>query len=237
MVTTDISLLGSWVQHKHLEDSSLGSYREGFEKDPCRMLVLEDFLVEPMAERLSAFLEKQAVFETQRGLYSEPDREVSEDEWNSSPPSDRLFRFSKLVGILPEYRLDQNAMTYIRFRAALGDPSFCAFFEQISDLELKSEEDFGCHSMQFGDFLLPHDDDSRGRSVAIVLYLSRGWEPDFGGALRMVDERGDSTTTVARYNSIVMFDVAAGTTHEVEAITKQAGERRRLTIGGWYHKP
>jgi Rps23 Pro-64 3,4-dihydroxylase Tpa1-like proline 4-hydroxylase len=86
-----------------------------------------------------------------------------------------------------------------------------------------------------GDFLLPHDDNSRGRKLAVVIYLTPGWDPKFGGGLRVVDENRVATSIDATFNSIVIFDVAARTTHAVEPIADLAGEGRRLTIGGWYH--
>ena len=235
MSTSDFSSLQSWVQEQHLDEPSLRNYRERFEGNRARVLHLEDFLVPSVADKLGAFLENEAQFEPQFGLYSEPDRPATEAEWLSSDESDHLFRFSKLVGTAPEFQLSPNAMVYIRFRKALSDPSFIAFFERVSGLQLESQDDFGSHSMGRGDFLLPHDDNSRGRSLAIVAYLSPEWDPRFGGGLRIDDEGGVTTTIVATFNSIVMFDVAAKTTHAVEPIRDDAGDRRRLTIGGWYH--
>jgi hypothetical protein len=232
---TDLSSLRPWVQEHHLDEPSLQTYRERFESNRARLLHLEDFLAPSVADRLGAFLENEGQFESQFGLYSEPDRAATETEWLSSDESDHLFRFSKLTGTAPDFQLSHNALTYIRFRKALSDPSFVSFFERVSGLQLESQDDFGSHSMGRGDFLLPHDDNSRGRSLAIVDYLSPEWDPRFGGGLRVDDEGGETTTIDATFNSIVMFDVAAKTTHAVEPITNAAGERRRLTIGGWYH--
>jgi Rps23 Pro-64 3,4-dihydroxylase Tpa1-like proline 4-hydroxylase len=53
----------------------------------------------------------------------------------------------------------------------------------------------------------------------------------------VVDGQGCRTKIEAEYNSIIVFDVAAGTTHFVDLISPEAGDRARVTIGGWYHKP
>lgn len=235
MSITDLSSLSTWVQEQHLDDATLREYRQRFEDSNARMLHVQDFLVPSMAEKLGAFLDKEAQFEPQFGLYSEPDRAVTEDEFASREADDHLFRFSKLVGTAPEFQLSPNALTYIRFRKELGSSEFVAFFERVSGLSLRTEDDFGSHAMGRGDFLLPHDDNSRGRKLAIVAYLTPDWEPSFGGGLRVEDEDGLRNSIDATFNSIVLFDVAAKTTHAVEPIADAAGDRRRLTIGGWYH--
>ena len=90
--------------------------------------------------------------------------------------------------------------------------------------------------MKQDDFLKPHSDDNRNRSLALVIYLSPAWLSRFGGALNVVDSQGRRTIIEAEYNSMVVFDVAAGTTHFVDPINSNAGALSRLTIGGWYHK-
>jgi Rps23 Pro-64 3,4-dihydroxylase Tpa1-like proline 4-hydroxylase len=89
--------------------------------------------------------------------------------------------------------------------------------------------------MKAGDFLKPHNDDNRNRSLALVIYLSADWAPHFGGALNVVDGEGRTTKIEAEYNSMVVFDVAADTRHFVDPIPQD--NFARVTIGGWYHKP
>ena len=36
---------------------------------------------------------------------------------------------------------------------------------------------------------------------------------------------------------MVVFDVLAETEHRVTPVEPAAGDRARLTIGGWYHRP
>lgn len=47
----------------------------------------------------------------------------------------------------------------------------------------------------------------------------------------------NESTVEATYNSLVVFDTRAGTKHYVVPIADGVGERKRLTIGGWYHEP
>jgi Rps23 Pro-64 3,4-dihydroxylase Tpa1-like proline 4-hydroxylase len=111
------------------------------------------------------------------------------------------------------------------------------FFEQVTGIKLGMSDDFGSHSMSVGHFLKPHDDDNRNRRLALVLYLSPDWESAYGGSLHIIDQGGSETVVPATYNSLVAFDTRAGTTHYVAPIAESAGDRRRVTIGGWYHEP
>jgi hypothetical protein len=232
----DTVKLGKWIKPQHLTEENLARYRASFTGHPAQLVVVEDFLLDDVAERISRFLQGEALFEEEHGLYS-IDGAVPQGDWESAEDDDRLFRLSRLQGISPEHMMSPNALTYLRLRQALQQPAFREFFEALTGLELGSSDDFGVHSMSVGDFLRPHSDDVRDRSIALVMYLSPGWSPSFGGALHMADETGGDTRVEATYNSIVVFDVQAENSHLVAPIEGAAGETRRLTIGGWYPKP
>jgi hypothetical protein len=231
----DTVKLGKWIKPQHLVDENLTRYREAFVRHPAQLVVVEDFLLDDVAERISRFLAEEALFEKEHGLYS-IDGPVPEERWQSADEDDRLFRLSRLKGISPESMMSPNAMTYLRLRQSLQQAEFREFFEALTGLELGSSDDFGVHSMSVGDFLRAHSDDVRNRSIALVMYLSPGWQPSYGGALHMADETGESRIE-ATYNSIVVFDVQAENTHLVAPIEAAAGNARRLTIGGWYPTP
>lgn len=232
-----LTLLDPWIQPRHLQADALLSYRKSFETHPARFVVLKRFLQEAVAERLSRFLREEAEFCVEYGLYSTGEEAASEEEWLRAAAEDRFFRFSKLVGTPSQYKFSLNTLTYLRFRKAFQEPNFRTFFQELSGMRLGWSDDFGSHMMKAGDFLRPHTDNNRNRRLALVIYLSPGWEPCFGGALNMIDGQGNRARIEAEYNSMVVFDVAAGTTHFVDAIIPDAEDRVRLTIGGWYHKP
>lgn len=231
----DTAKLGTWIQPQHLIEDNLTRYRESFARHPARLVVVEDFLLDDVADRISRFLAEDALFEKEHGLYS-IDGPVPEMQWESADDEDRLFRLSRLKGISPENMMSPNAVTYLRLRQSLQQREFRELFEALTGLQLGSSDDFGVHSMSVGDFLRAHSDDVRNRSIALVMYLSPGWQPSYGGALHMVDETGESRIE-ATYNSIVIFDVQAENTHLVAPIEEAAGSSRRLTIGGWYPTP
>ena len=234
----ELSSLESLIQSRHLTDDAVQSYRSTFEENPARFVALEDFLLPEFAERLSAFLRNEGKFQTEYGLYSLEDRGASEEEWGSAPEEDRFFRFGKLVGTPPEFQLSDNSLAYLRLRSTFQqDDALRSFFETATGIELGTSDDFGSHSMGVGDFLKPHDDDNRNRRLALVLYLAPDWAPELGGELHIADKDGNEWVVEARYNSLVAFDTRAETTHYVAAISEAAGERKRVTIGGWYHDP
>jgi Rps23 Pro-64 3,4-dihydroxylase Tpa1-like proline 4-hydroxylase len=232
----DRPALDPGIQPQHLEAETLQQYREAFSAHPGRLVVLRDFLVDAIATKLSTFLLQEAQFQAEYGLYS-VEGPVPEAQWRAATQEDRFFRLSKLAATPPESRLSPNTLTYLRFRQTFQRPEFTAFFEELTGLPLGSSDDFGVHSMMNGDFLRPHSDDNRNRRVALVIYLSPEWEPSYGGNLNVHDKGGGVTEVVPSYNSMVVFDVLAETTHQVTPVEPAAGDLARLTIGGWYHQP
>jgi Rps23 Pro-64 3,4-dihydroxylase Tpa1-like proline 4-hydroxylase len=231
----DRKRLESWIQPQHLEDRALDAYQGAFTSHPARMAVVRDFLQPQVAERLSRFLAVEAEFAPQFGLYS-IETAVTEEDWLRAADRDRLFRLGKLVGTPPQFRTSPNALTYLQFRMTFQRPEFKAFFERISGMSLGDSDDFGSHAMAAGDFLRPHSDDNRNRRLALVIYLTPGWEPAFGGSLRVIHKDESFTDVEPEYNSVVAFDVLTAPEHLVLPI-KSSGDKRRLTIGGWYPKP
>jgi len=232
----DQAALQSWIRPQHLGEGALQRYREAFWANPGRVIVLESFLQDNIAKKLSAFLSNEARFKTEYGLRS-VEGAVTEDQWLKADEGDRFFRFGKLAATPPEFRMSPNTLTYLKFRQTFQRPEFTAFFEALTGLPLGSSDDFGVHSMKAGDFLRPHSDDNKNRRIALVIYLSPSWEPPYGGDLHVIDKSGGLTEVRPAYNSMVVFDVLAETTHLVTPIGPAAGELSRLTIGGWYHQP
>jgi Rps23 Pro-64 3,4-dihydroxylase Tpa1-like proline 4-hydroxylase len=232
----DQKIVGPWIQPKHLEEDAIQAHQQAFAAHPARLIFIRDFLVESMAQKLSRFLGEEGEFRFEYGLYSDEDP-VSEEDWGKAPADDRFFRLAKLVGTPSEFQMSPNALSYLRFRQVFQRPEFKAFFEAICGTPLGSSDDFGAHFMRVGDFLKPHSDDNRNRRLALVFYLSPDWQPSFGGELQVVEKDGTVHTIQPEYNSMVAFDVLTETSHYIEPIRPAAGDRPRLTIGGWYHQP
>jgi Rps23 Pro-64 3,4-dihydroxylase Tpa1-like proline 4-hydroxylase len=236
MVTVDRLKLAAWIQPQHLEESALEQYQQAFTSHPAHLVVIKDFLKPEIAERLSRFLSSEAEFRSEHGLYS-VEGAVKEEDWLRADEQDRLFKLGKLVGTPPQFQTSPNAMTYLRFRMTFQRPELKSFFEAISGMPLGASDDFGAHSMTSEDLLRPHSDDNRNRQIALVIYLSPGWKPEYGGQLRVTHLDGQDTIVEAEYNSMIAFNVLTHSAHVVEPVTRNGdGGKRRLTIGGWYHR-
>lgn len=232
---TDLRSLETWIQPQHLEEATLARYRDDFASHPARLVVITDFLADPVAARLSCFLDSEAEFQPEYGCYSK-DGGMTEGEWQSAEESDRFFRLRKLVATPQKFRMSPNALTYLQFRRAFQTSEMRRFFETVSGLSIGWSDDFGAHRMIEGDFLRPHSDDNRHRRLALVIYLSKGWQREYGGLLRLAHPDGSFTEVEPRYNSIIAFDVLASPAHLVTPITIAPARWQRFTIGGWYHK-
>jgi hypothetical protein len=234
-MTIDRAALEPWFQPQHLDDDALAGYRGSLASHPARMLLLRDLLVTEKAERLARFLREEAAYETEYGLFS-VEGAVPADAYEAAADDDRFFRLSRLKGVPSEHQFSPNALTYLQFRQALQSDAFLGFFEAVSGLPLSSSDDFGVHSMRTGDFLRHHTDDNKDRRLALVLYLTPDWRPEYGGTLSMIDGDGTAHEVHADFNSIVMFDVQAESVHEVLPVEGASDGTPRLSIGGWYHR-
>jgi 2OG-Fe(II) oxygenase superfamily len=232
----DRDVLRPWIAARHLDDTALERYRGEMAAHPARMIVLTDVLTDDAATTLASFLGAGAEFGLEHGLYSHPGAE-DQEVWEAAPEPDRFFRYGKLAGIRPEAALDPPTLTYMKWRTFVTEPAFHDFFEALTGLTLGESDDFGVHRFSVGDFLKEHDDENKNRRVAFVMYLTPHWRREFGGALHMKDRSGDVHLVESMFNTMVLFDVAAGSTHHVGKIEEVAGEHARLTFGGWFPNP
>jgi hypothetical protein len=229
----DRDALSRWIRPEHLDEEACSRYRDAMAAHPARMLVLHDLLVPEAADQLATFLAEGAVFNVEHGLYS-TDGDVDPATWEAAPAEDRFFRFGKLSGQRPEAMLSDSMLTYLQWRTFVTEEPFRRFFESATGLALGPSDDFGCHEFNVGDFLMAHDDANRSRRLALVLYLTPGWEPSFGGALSMTAADGTTERTEATFNSMAVFDTTAGSSHRVERIEEAAAGTARRTFGGWF---
>ena len=228
--------LETWISPEHLDQETLRRYRGLLADDPARIVVVRNFLQAKVADTLAGFLSSAAEFEVEHGLYS-VDGGVSIERWREAPEEDRFFRFGKMSGVKPAAALSDEALAYMRFRSFLAGDAFRDYMQALSGIEIGPSDNFGAHAHGVGDFLKDHDDSDKGRRLAVVLYLTRGWKPEHGGELVMVEPSGTPRGFEAEYNSIAVFDTLAGTTHRVEPVLETAGSLVRRTIGGWFPGP
>lgn len=84
-----------------------------------------------------------------------------------------------------------------------------------------------------GHYLTQHNDENveEGRLYAYVIGLSKNWNPDWGGLLHILNEKGKIIKTmIPEYNSLSIFKVPQN--HFVSMVTPNA-QQQRLGITGW----
>lgn len=114
------------------------------------------------------------------------------------------------------------------------------WMERNTDIKLNTNITMSSACYLETDYLLCHDDNMIDRRIAFVLYLSEGWTEEHGGALDLfdTDERGSPRNVVKslfpEYNSLVFFEVANNSYHQVAEVNK---DECRLSINGWFHGP
>lgn len=231
--------LNSWIHPRHLDPEAMEAYCRAFTGHPARVLVVKDFLVNDVAERLSQFLSCEAQFKSVYGLYSNVHRDgnisdVSKDTWLEADEQNRFYRWSDYVGVFDEFRLSSNLLLFQNFLLAFRHNNFRRVFEEISGLRFGPTPLINAYSYGTGDFLSSHTDDVKNKRLSFVLYLSSHWEHRFGGILHLIDRNGDLIQIEPDFNSLVIFDVTARTEHFVSAVEPCAGERTRITISGWF---
>lgn len=107
------------------------------------------------------------------------------------------------------------------------------------DLNKKISMSSSCYSDT--DYLLCHDDNIRDRRIAFILYLSKNWTAEDGGALDLFDTddnglpRNVVRSLIPEYNSLVFFEVVDNSYHQVAEVTSD--DRSRWSINGWFHGP
>ena len=135
----------------------------------------------------------------------------------------------------------QGTMAYLFFVKALiqFDPSLYRMFH--TDLIPKVNEVMGQNNTYLeepqvtmytsGCFLGQHSDGVGNRNVAFIANFSRGWQPDFGGCLTIL-EGGEWKTIPPKFNSLVLMDVRAGSCHYVSQVATWVN-KKRIAITGW----
>lgn len=248
-LATDRDWLAAWLQPQHTSPEATDRLHAAFTGSDTHLLVVPDFLVPGVAERIADFLETDAVFTPRCAVWSNDpatagkgddahgyhESVVTVAEWQATPPELRFLRFS--VGPGQPTRMSVGWMRFLALRAALLDSRFAQYFEAVTGLPLGGVSSMSAHAMAAGDMLGAHNDVNANRRLAFILYFSRDWQAAYGGSLLVTGMDGAVTTIVPGFNTLVIFEVSAHKSHRVETVSDAAGTARRLSISGWFDHP
>ncbi len=131
------------------------------------------------------------------------------------------------------YRRTNDFHPYLKW---FSSPKFLKIIEQItgfSNLKYKLNYNFiSCY--EEGHYNGPHTDGDNGR-VAMVLHLSKDWQPQYGGVFMRTNEDKLTVNKVVSppFNTLTMFNVIGGAPHFVSEIAKGV-KNKRISYTGWY---
>ena len=146
-----------------------------------------------------------------------------------------LYQFEQ-TGDLANVDTKNLKLLYEAFQTDLA-----IWMERNTEIELNKKISMSSSCYSDTDYLLCHDDNMGDRRIAFVLYLSKNWTPEDGGALDLFDTddhglpRNVVKSLVPEYNSLVFFEVVDNSYHQVAEVTSP--EKSRWTINGWFHGP
>ena len=199
-----------WLNHKYLSLRWLEDQKKRYPSiTPFSHLELKDFLKKNKAKELLLELSKQKFNELESDLFKFMQ---SQD-------------FSKLKNkTLQDFR---NFLLSEEFRTYLG---------HLTKQRLKKSIDCWASLYQNTDYLLPHDDQLKGRKIAYMLYLS-DLEVKDGGQLILFKTKNkrpieEVKAILPQFNTFMFFTVTPKTFHEVDEVITN---KQRIAVGGWFH--
>src|SRR5690606_14871045 len=110
----------------------------------------------------------------------------------------------------------------------LNDASTLDVMRRITGIDTLCKVNAQATAYHPGHFLTRHDDSGypeQHRRVAYVLYMTRGWRPEWGGQLQFLTADGEvEEVWLPRYNSLALFRVP--TPHLVSYVSPFAKQAR-----------
>jgi len=224
-----------------------GEYSAEFQR--ARLVEIPNFLPPQDADRLARFLSEQMPLDwwyasTRAGATTLPvdirltpgadtaiaaARAAATAAWQNS-----MFSYSFLR---TKSHIAQCGCVLCATVAALTSSDALELLECITGVRVSGGSEFFASWYRPGDFLSSHRDVSRGRKLGMVLQLTRGWRPEFGGLLNFVTDRDDgvSKVIVPQFNSACLFDLPhpSGSPHFVSHVAPNV-QAHRIAVSGWY---
>jgi len=234
--------LDKWIEGKYLEKHSFREYQSFLSKSLEEGIVLDDFFKSEKMKKIENFVRNEAEFREEFILYSaikktqgdEEDKrqELSQNGWNSAKESDKFSYRKQVSWVKPGYEMSKNWLTYLMFRDFLMQ-SFPSYIKEVTGLKL----DCGTVFIDVQDkenFLKKHNDVKTGRKLCLILYLSEGWEEEYGGKFCMALQDGSIKKTDAFYNRLVIFSPSNKTAHYVEP--NLTDDQSRICLVAWFNE-
>jgi len=199
--------LGDWFSNHYLQESTIKNMSRQFNANkPYPHLELKNFFREEIAVN--------ALKALSQAKFSEKDADLF-----------HIYQTNDISSMDDPFLQD--------FRAFFLSNAFLSYMTRVTGLHFKRNK-IDLHGAIYSNtcYLLCHDDQLEGRSIAFMWYLSN-LKNDYGGSLLLYDKKFKTTKKIIpQFNSFVFFQVSPFSFHEVEEVK---GDVQRITLGGWLH--
>ncbi len=114
-------------------------------------------------------------------------------------------------------------------------PAIIQQINEITNMNITKAHDVFISKYSYGNFLSVHSDKNNGR-VAFILNLSKGWKPEYGGLLHILDNNRENVirTIVPHFNTLTLFYIPPeiGIPHFVSHVNIK--NKNRFAVTGWF---
>jgi Rps23 Pro-64 3,4-dihydroxylase Tpa1-like proline 4-hydroxylase len=233
-IDPSLSPLLKWINPAHLQFENLQAYQRRLESDPLSLIVLDDFLLPGVADRISCFLREEA--EYKREYQSRSKEFLSPEAWEALPEAERLYRFLILQRVKPSCQMSKNWLTFLAFNDMFKQPPCFSFMESVSGMRFCDARIAGIHGHEIEDMITWHADAGRNKDFCGVFYLTPDWDETNGGELEIKRESQENYLLTPLFNRLVLFKTDKQTVHRVRPHAPTAANKVRYSYVFWYKK-
>ncbi|MEK7484723.1 MAG: 2OG-Fe(II) oxygenase family protein [Planctomycetota bacterium] len=201
--------MDGWVQASYLDEKKIALLHASYLKaKPYSYLELPGFFKEKKAQAILKALLTLRFYDKEADLFH--------------------FYQTNDIASIPNKTLQD-------FRSFLASSEFLKYMNHLTGLKFKKNAiDLAGSLYKNTNYLLCHDDQLEGRSIAFLLYLNTLLPKD-GGSLNLLDKKQKVVKKLyPKFNTFTFFHVSPISFHEVEEIVS---DTQRIALGGWLHDP
>ena len=223
--------LNHWLQPQHLQSENLAQYRQAFLDHEAGVLQIDDFLKTDLLQKASQFLHHQGQYTPSRGLYKKQKGGVSTADWENATEKERFYIMEKLNTEIAYDPTNENFQTYQQLTKLFISEAFETYLTRLTGIPSLATWSYTPHKMTSGHYMKRHSDRNGANRLSVLVYMSPGWQPDYGGALRVETKAGQEFVVENRFNRFVVIDLHRHHKHAVQLVTDLAGPNARIALG------
>lgn len=234
VIDPSLSSLAKWINPLHFQMENLQASHKRLESDPLSLLVLDDFLLPSVADRIANFLREEA--EYKREYQSRSKEFLNQDAWEELPEAERLYRFLVIHRVKPSCLMSKNWLTFLAFNDIFKQFPCFSFMESVSGMQFCDARIAGIHGHEAEDMITWHADAGRNKDFCGTLYLAPDWNESDGGELEIKRESEENFLITPAFNRLVLFKTDKQTVHRVRPHAHSALDKVRYSYVFWYRK-